>query len=142
MSAEKTKSFSTSEGRANFAQALVKTDREKTVVGFARYKRTVAALVPIDAVHMLAGRDSEIDPSVRAHIARMARLFLAGTPQAKKGARKSVSKPAAKKAPAKRGKGRPKAKSAKAKKAQASAVRVPKAKKSKLARRKTLGKSV
>jgi hypothetical protein len=81
-------SFSTSQGRANFARALVTTDQEKTVVGFDRYNRPVAALVPIEAVAMLAGQSGEVDPAVRAKIVRMARLFLAVMPAKKKVARR------------------------------------------------------
>lgn len=74
----RSRSFSTSQGRANFARALETTDREKTVVGFARYQRTVAALVPVEAVQMLAGQGGEVTPDVRDHITRMARLFMEG----------------------------------------------------------------
>lgn len=103
------RSFSTSQGRANFARALETTDREKTVVGFARYNTPVAALVPIEAVRMLAGED-EVDPAVRAKITRMAKLFLAGAPPPR--SRSSTLKKAAKKAPA-RGKAGAKAKKSK-----------------------------
>lgn len=98
----KTRSFSTSQGRANFAQALETTDTEKIVVGFARYARTVAALVPVEAVSMLAGQDGDLDPAVRAKIVRMAKLFVAGQPKALPS--KAPRKKAAKKAPPKRGK--------------------------------------
>lgn len=111
-----TPSFSTSVGRANFARALETTDREKTVVGFDRYNKPVAALVPIEAVSMLAGQDSDIDPQVRAKIMRMARIFLVGmtmrvepaeaaAPRAKK---KAAPKKAAKRAPKKKTKARAK----------------------------------
>lgn len=88
----RSRSFSTSQGRANFARALETTDREKTVVGFARYQRTVAALVPVDAVLMLAGQSSEVAPDVRDHITRMARLFLAGMARAPTSAAAAVPK--------------------------------------------------
>lgn len=117
-----TPSFSTSAGRANFARALETTDREKTVVGFDRYNRPVAALVPIEAVAMLAGQGGEIDPAVRARIVRMAKLFLSAMPAKKKSARRAASRPrykpkAVKKKgkAAKRAKGRAKAKSARRK---------------------------
>src|SRR5512145_685833 len=71
-----TPSFSTSAGRANLARALETTDREKTVVGFDRYNRPVAALVPIEAVSILAGQGEQVDPAVRAKIVRMAKLFV------------------------------------------------------------------
>lgn len=97
----KARSFSTSEGRANLARALAITDREKTIVGFDRYRRPVAALVPIDAVRMLAGES--IEPSIRDRISRMARMFVSGMPEVAEEAPKAA-KPAkkAKKAPAKK----------------------------------------
>lgn len=75
-----TPSFSTSAGRANLARALETTDREKTVVGFDRYNRPVAALVPIEAVSILAGQGEGVDPAVRAKIVRMAKLFVSSLP--------------------------------------------------------------
>lgn len=103
-------SFSTSEGRANLARALETTGAEKTVVGFARYSTPVAALVPIEAVRMLAGQDSDVDPAVRAKIARMARLLLASEPPARRG--RAAAK---KKAPAKKSRGKKAAKKTKSK---------------------------
>ena len=88
---DRSRSFSTSQGRANFARALETTDREKTVVGFARYQRTVAALVPVEAVLMLAGQGNEVAAGVRDHIIRMARLFLVGVARTPA----SAAKPAA-----------------------------------------------
>lgn len=85
------RSFSTSEGRANFALALETAGREKTVVGFDRYGQLVAALVPVEAVQMLAG-EGDVDPAVRAKIVRMAKAFLGGgapaAPKAKAAKRK------------------------------------------------------
>lgn len=80
-------SFSTSAGRANLARALETTDREKTVVGFDRYNRPVAALVPIEAVSILAGQGEEVDPAVRAKIVRMAKLFVSSLRPNQKSAR-------------------------------------------------------
>lgn len=98
----RSRSFSTSHARANFARALETTDREKTVVGFARYQRTVAALVPVEAVLMLAGQSDEVKPDVREHITRMARLFRSGisrelAPAAAPAATLKRARPAAKK---------------------------------------------
>lgn len=104
-----TPSFSTSEGRKNFARALETTDKQKTVVGFARYRTPVAALVPIEAVQMLAGHGGEVEAGVRDHIGRMAKLFMtatAGASVAEKPAKKAAAKkkaPAKAKAKAKRG---------------------------------------
>ncbi len=82
-----TPSFSTSVGRANFAAALELTDEQKTVVGFDRYNRPVAARVPIEAVSILAGLANDVDPQVRAKIVRMAKLFLTAMPATKRAAR-------------------------------------------------------
>ena len=74
--APKQQTISTSEARANFAEALGMAHEESTVIGFDRYGKLVAALVPIDAVRMLAGRGAEVEPSVRSKIERMSRIFL------------------------------------------------------------------
>lgn len=72
--------YSTSEGRANFAEALESAQVEHAVVGFDRYGRPLAALVPIDAVRMIAGQAQDVDPALREKITRSARLFLANVP--------------------------------------------------------------
>ncbi|MBI3437628.1 MAG: hypothetical protein HY054_03065 [Proteobacteria bacterium] len=74
--AAKKQTISTSEARANFAEALDLAQEESTVIGFDRYGKLVAALVPIDAVRMLAGRGEEVEPAVRGKIERMSRIFL------------------------------------------------------------------
>jgi hypothetical protein len=74
--APKKQTISTSEARANFAEALGLAQEESTVIGFDRYGKLVAALVPIDAVRMLAGRSEDVEPSVRSKIERMSRIFL------------------------------------------------------------------
>lgn len=74
--AAKKQTISTSEARANFAEALGLAQEENTVIGFDRYGKLVAALVPIDAVLMLAGRGDDVDPAVRGKIERMSRVFL------------------------------------------------------------------
>jgi len=71
--------FSTSDARANFAHALGMAQRENTVIGFDRYGHRVAALVPMDAVLMLAGRGSEVEPASRDKIERMARALANAT---------------------------------------------------------------
>jgi hypothetical protein len=74
--APKKQTISTSEARANFAEALGMAQEESTVIGFDRYGKLVAALVPIDAVRMLAGRGEDVTPAVRHKIERMSRVFL------------------------------------------------------------------
>jgi len=113
---EKTRSVSTSKGRANLARALSTTEREKTIVGFDRYRRPVAALVPIDAVYMLAGQDGQVTPAVRDRIGRVARAFVfalsrtsgrdteSAAAKPKKAARKAPRKKAARAAKKTKGK--------------------------------------
>jgi hypothetical protein len=94
----KARSFSTSEGRANFAEALETANREKTIIGFDRYGHPIAALVPIDAVKLLAGQGG-VEPDVRDRIIRGARSFMAAASLAAgRAAPAKPKKPAAKKA--------------------------------------------
>ncbi len=83
----KHQTLSTSEARANFAEALGMAQDESTVIGFDRYGKLVAAVVPIDAVRMLAGRGADVDPAVRAKIERMSRNFMHALPRGAKKAR-------------------------------------------------------
>lgn len=93
---KKARMYSTSEGRANFAEALESAQVEHAVVGFDRYGRPLAALVPIDAVRMIAGQAQDVDPALREKIMRSARLFLANVP-----GKSALAAPAKAKAPAK-----------------------------------------
>ena len=70
--------YSTTIGRAKFAEFLQMTFGEKTVFGFDRYGRALGALVPMEAVKMLAGR--EVDPDVRRRIERSAQELLRQAP--------------------------------------------------------------
>lgn len=72
--------YSTSEARANFAEALETAQLDSAVVGFDRYGRMVAALVPVEAVYMLAGRADELEPNVRGKIERAAQNFVHNVP--------------------------------------------------------------
>jgi hypothetical protein len=65
--------YSTSEARANFAEALETAQVDCAVIGFERYGRTVAALAPIQAIYMLAGRAQDVPADVRRRIERNAR---------------------------------------------------------------------
>lgn len=85
--AAKKQTLSTSQARANFADALGMAQEQSTIIGFDRYGKLIAAVVPIDAVRMLARRGDEVDPAVRLKIERMARSMLqvaapAGAPSA------------------------------------------------------------
>lgn len=72
--------YSTSEARANFAEAVETAQVDGAVIGFDRYGRTVAALVPVEAVYMLAGLGGELDNDVRHRIERAAQLFVHNVP--------------------------------------------------------------
>jgi hypothetical protein len=77
---KKAQVYSTSEARANFAEALETAQLQNTVIGFDRYGRPVAALVSLDAVKLLAGMGDKVEPAVREKIKRMATLFLHNIP--------------------------------------------------------------
>lgn len=109
----KARVYSTSEARANFAEALETAQVDNAVIGFDRYGRTIAALVPVEAVYMLAGMGHMISPAVREEIAAFSQQFVRSVPsrvsmpeEAPRGARKGAAKKAApkkkKKARAKR----------------------------------------
>jgi hypothetical protein len=108
----KKRTISTSEARKHFAAALKTVHKEKMIIGFDRYTMSVAALVPVEAVYVLAGRGREIDPAVLDKIERMAARYLHNAPAPK--AAQAAKKRAAKKAPAKKKKavGRPRSKRA------------------------------
>jgi hypothetical protein len=106
----KARVYSTSEARANFAEALETAQVDNAVIGFDRYGRTIAALVPVEAIYMLAGKGHMIAPAVREEIESFARQFVQSvpsrvatpepTPSAKRGKKAAPKK---KKAKAKRG---------------------------------------
>jgi hypothetical protein len=76
----KTPVLSTSEARANFAEALETAQVDNAVIGFDRYGRTVAALVPVEAIYMLAGLGKLIDPGTRQEIEEGAMAFAHSVP--------------------------------------------------------------
>lgn len=78
--AERPVVYSTSEGRANFADVLQATSIDKAIIGFDRYGRSIAALVPIDAIRMLAGKEEQVSEDDKRRIKRMARLLLTNVP--------------------------------------------------------------
>ncbi len=104
----KQRNVSTSQARANFASALKTVAQSKTIIGFDRYKETVAVLAPIETIYVLAGRTREIDKAVLERLQRMAELFLHRYPASKAAA--PAPKPVAKKKVAKKAVGRAKAK--------------------------------
>ncbi|MBN8605634.1 MAG: hypothetical protein J0L81_01815 [Caulobacterales bacterium] len=127
---KKAQVYSTSEARANFAEALETAQLENAVIGFDRYGRPVAALVSIDAVRLLAGRDQEVEPATQEKIRRLASIFLHALPASKAVAPKAAPKPVRAKRPAKN--------VAPPKKKLAAAKKKPPAKAKR--RRKTMGK--
>ena len=76
----KARVYSTSEARANFAEALETAQVDNAVIGFDRYGRTIAALVPVEAIYMLAGKGNLIAPSVRAEIESFSLQFIQSVP--------------------------------------------------------------
>jgi hypothetical protein len=50
------------------------------VIGFDRYGRTVAALVPVEAIYMLAGLGKFVDPATRKEIEEGAMAFAHNVP--------------------------------------------------------------
>lgn len=94
--------YSTSEGRANFAEALEAAQSESAIIGFERYGRPVAALAPIEAVMLLAGVKRGIDPKTRAAITQAAQAFVRAMPELENGAAAAPAKAPTKKAPAKK----------------------------------------
>lgn len=91
--------YSTSEARANFAETLETVQAESAVIGFDRYGRTVAALVPIEAVYILAGMGASVAPDMRNRIHGAASDFVDQVPNrvGKSIERKSAVKAVAKK---------------------------------------------
>jgi hypothetical protein len=72
--------LSTSEARANFAEALETAQVDNAVIGFDRYGRTVAALVPVEAIYMLAGLGKHVDAATRKEIEEGALAFARNVP--------------------------------------------------------------
>lgn len=98
-------SYSTSQGRANFARALETAGTQHAIVGFDRYGHPIAALVSIDAIRLIAGCEDQVDPQVRNRLVRMARVFLShvrsdGSARAPR--KKAAPKVSKKKTPARR----------------------------------------
>ena len=79
-SVRKARVYSTSEARANFAEALETAQVDNAVIGFDRYGRTIAALVPVEAIYMLAGKGNMIASSVRQDIESYALQFIQSVP--------------------------------------------------------------
>lgn len=93
--------YSTSEARANFAETLEQAQADNAVIGFDRYGRVIAVLMPVEAAYLIAGLDREVSPAKRAELKQAALLFVRSVPNriAKK---KKPAAAARKAAPAKK----------------------------------------
>ncbi|HTQ13157.1 MAG TPA: hypothetical protein VMH86_04715 [Rhizomicrobium sp.] len=67
--------YSSTEGRQKFPDFLQVTYGEKAIIGFDRYGRALGAIVPIEAVQMLA-EDTHVDDDMRRRIKRTAKSLL------------------------------------------------------------------
>ena len=72
--------FSTTEGRQRFPDLLQTCFGDKAVIGFDRYGRALGAVVPMEAVRLLAGYDESVAPYVRDTIAATAEALLRQVP--------------------------------------------------------------
>lgn len=77
--------YSTTDGRQRFPDILQVTYGDKSVIGFDRYGRALGAVVPIEAVRILAGRHDAVDERLRDHIERAASALLAELGEPPKG---------------------------------------------------------
>ncbi len=73
--------YSTTEGRQRFPDILQFSYGDKAVIGFDRYGRALGAVVPIEAVRILAGYGETVDDDVKRRMERTARLLLAKLPR-------------------------------------------------------------
>lgn len=73
--------YSTTEGRQRFPDILQVSYGDKAVIGFDRYGRALGAVVPIEAVRILAGYGETVDDDVKRRMERTARLLLAKLPR-------------------------------------------------------------
>jgi len=74
--AKKVRLYSTSEARANFAEALEAAHSNNALIGFDRYGRTIAVLAPVEAIYLLAGMGNLVAPSARDDLRNAAKHFL------------------------------------------------------------------
>ena len=72
--------YSTTLGRAKFPEFIQMSYGEKAVIGFDRYGHMVGAIVPFEAVKILAGMGDDLNPHLREQIRASALQLLAQTP--------------------------------------------------------------
>lgn len=68
--------FPTTEGRRRFPDFIQDSYGSKTITGFDRYGRFLGAIVPPEAVFLLAEEDDEIDEFARHKIRESARKLI------------------------------------------------------------------
>lgn len=78
--AGRAKVLPSSEARASFSETLETAQVDNTVIGLERYGRTVAALVPVEAIYILAGQGDLVDARTREEIIAGAQLFAHNVP--------------------------------------------------------------
>jgi len=83
--------YSTSEARANFAETLEQAQADNAVIGFDRYGRIVAVLMPVEAAYILAGQERDVSPAKRAEIKQAAQVFVRSVPTRVAKKKKTVS---------------------------------------------------
>ncbi len=69
---------STSEGRRMFPDILQDAFGLKSITGFHRYGRTLGAIIPIEAVRLLAGYPDAVDDDTKVRIRNAALNLLEG----------------------------------------------------------------
>jgi hypothetical protein len=72
--------MSTSEGRQRFPDLLQSTFGDKAVIGFERYGRVLGAVVPMEAIRLLAGFDDSVDDATRDRITKTAKALIREVP--------------------------------------------------------------
>lgn len=68
----------TSEGRQNFPDIIQDAYGEKCLTGFNRYGRFLGAVIPREALMILAENDATVDDTTRLRIKNAARNLLRG----------------------------------------------------------------
>lgn len=68
--------FPTTEGRRRFPDFIQDSYGSKTITGFDRYGRFLGAIVPPEAVFLLADEDAEIDEFAKKKIRECARELI------------------------------------------------------------------
>lgn len=64
------------EGRQRFPEIMQDVFGEKAITGFHRYGRALGAVIPLEAVRLLAGCAHAVDPAMRKRIRATARALL------------------------------------------------------------------